>query len=305
MRYWAIRFTDGTEKTFRADEVDQIELLNTESVLFSRDGDTSILQPEDMPTQQLDNPVSNMSRTLVSSVGKTGNPLHFHERLKFALEREAVVGSLVTMPDGNEWLVVRWVDGVLYVVQKADDIKVFAPAVWLKSKNVWKWFENRPKREKRKVRYASNRTTTIIDDSTSDYPYPVKGETDRSGCCATPNAHICKDSETIMEHGFCKGCKVENERGELDVELTLDNRDKIRMSRGLNPIAPGTYPVFAEEQLLSVTPVFNENQLELADSAIGELLKRNSNNADEWKSAFNEAYESGKDITWREEDGTN
>ena len=107
MRYWAIRFTDGTEKTFRADEVDQIELLNTESVLFSRDGDTSILQPEDMPTQQLDNPVSNMSRTLVSSVGKTGNPLHFHERLRFALEREAVVGSLVTMPDGNECLVVR------------------------------------------------------------------------------------------------------------------------------------------------------------------------------------------------------
>ena len=108
-----------------------------------------------------------------------------------------------------------------------------------------------------------------------------------------------------MEHGFCKGCKVVDERGELDVELTLDNRDKIRMSRGLNPIAPGTYPVFAEEQLLSVTPIFNENQLELADSAIGELLKRNSNNAEEWKSAFNEAYESGKDITWREEDGTN
>ena len=78
MRYWAIRFTDGTEKTFRADEVDQIELLNTESVLFSRDGDTSattVYQPEDLPTQQ----VSNMSRTLVSSAGSTGNPLHMRD----------------------------------------------------------------------------------------------------------------------------------------------------------------------------------------------------------------------------------
>ena len=41
------------------------------------------------------------------------------------------------------------------------------------------------------------------------------------------------------------------------------------------------------------------------DSAIGELLKGNSNNAYDWMSAFIEGYESGKDITWREEDGTN
>ena len=278
MKYWAIKFTNGEEKVFRADEVEKIELLGPETILYSNGEEYSTEDEiiEDI-SEENEYESSSMSRPFVVGTGTgTGHPLSAMERVQFALERETLVGRVIQMPDGNDWYVVRHVDGVLYIIQRVNDIKIFSPAVHIKHKDEWRWFEERPK-------------GTGIPDS--EYPHPKKGENDFSGCCKTKNAHICQDSEKIMKYGFCKACVV-RVGGEVDVSATLASRDRIRMLKGLNPIAPGTFPVFANEQLLRE-----------ANSAIGELLKRDSNNADEWKNAFKEAMEDGKELDWRNENG--
>ena len=319
MRYWAIKFTNGDEKVFRADEVSQVELLGPETVLYhdgneystEEDSIEEIVSGEDnSSSNNVDIPIeSGISRPIISGTGTNvgGHPLTFMERIQFQLEREAHVGRIVIMPDGKEWLVVRHVDGVLFIIQSVENTDLFSPAVHIKHSDEWKWFENREKRKK-----SSRRTRRTMrrqqGDPVDDYPYPVKGENDRSSCCKSYNAHMSKGSEDIIEHGFCKKCVVKVNVGgseEVDIKATLDRRDKIRMGFGLNPIAPGTFPVFAEEQLLSIKPIFNDDDLEDADSAIGELLKRKSHNADDWTQAFTEAMEQGKELNWREEDGEN
>ena len=56
---------------------------------------------------------------------------------------------------------------------------------------------------------------------------------------------------------------------------------------------------------LAVLLFHNDEDLVDADSAIGELLKRKSHNADDWTQAFTEAMEKGKELNWREENGEN
>ena len=313
MRYWAIKFTNGEEKVFRADEVSQVELLGPETVLY-HDGNEYSTTEDNIEDIVSDNSSSNdvditvdsgLSRPIVSGTGTNigGHPLTFMERIQFQLEREAHVGRIVIMPDGNEWLVVRHVDGVLFIVQNVENKELFSPAVHIKHADEWRWFENREKRTGKSR--SRRRTITPKGLPTDDYPYAVKGDTDRASCCKSYNAHVTKDSQDIMEHGFCKVCVVRDGDKGVDIQATLTKRDKIRMGFGLNPIAPGTFPVFAEEQLLSIRPIFNDDDLEDADSAIGELLKRKSHNADDWTQAFTDAMDEGKELNWRKEDGEN
>lgn len=254
---------NGTAKLIDNEDVERVELLGANVVVYARDGVYSTADDdirvdgiplsatpteEDISDDMIDIPEKfNLGIELGSVQKGTGHPLTAMERYIFKLEREEVEGIIVLMPDGLEWKVRRHIDGILYLLTRVSDDMV-GWGVWRKSSNTWLWFENKPKREKQEKK------STKGWDGGKHAPDPdfpeewKKGPHDSSSCCGTRNAHI--NNET----GDCRGC-----RG-----MTVSERDKLRIQNGLNPIGEGTYPVWEKEG--AIVTFFTKDEINNPDN---------------------------------------